>query len=102
MSAAVLKPEVGRRDFLNISAVSIAGVGLAAAAWPFVDQMNPSSAALSAGEPMSVDLSPVSPGQQIVVRWRSMPIFIVRRTTQILDDLKKSQSARQTARPDFR
>lgn len=88
MSTAVLKPEVGRRDFLNISAVSIAGVGLAAVAWPFVDQMNPSSAALSAGQPMNFDLSPLLPGQQIVVRWRAMPIFIVRRTTQILDDLK--------------
>lgn len=58
------------------------------AAWPFIDQMEPSSSVLSAGAPISVNLTPIQPGQQITVVWRSHPIFIVHRTPQILDGLK--------------
>jgi ubiquinol-cytochrome c reductase iron-sulfur subunit len=80
--------EVKRRDFLYVAAGSVAGVGLLISAWPFIDQMEPSSAALAAGVPISVDLSPLLPGQQIVVMWRSRPIFIVHRTPAILDKLR--------------
>ena len=100
MTTAVLKPELGRRDFLNVSAVAVAGVAAAAVAWPFVDQMNPSAAALSAGAPMSVDLTPLAPGQQIILRWRSMPIFVVRRTPQILDALKSAAQLARLRDPD--
>lgn len=75
-----VRHDVQRRDFLYVAAGAMAGLGAAAAAWPFIDQMNPSSAALAAGAPMAVDLAHVAPGQQIIVRWRSMPIFIVHRT----------------------
>lgn len=80
---------VHRRDFLYVATGAVAGTGLLAAAWPFVDQMNPSLSALAAGGPMRVDLSPLAPGQQIIVRWRSMPIFIVHRTPAMLATLKQ-------------
>lgn len=80
--------EIKRRDFLYIATGAVAGVGVLAAAWPFIDQMEPSTAVLSAGVPISVDLSPLQPGQQIVVIWRSRPLFIVHRTPVILEELK--------------
>ena len=80
--------KIKRRDFLYVATGSIAGVGLIVSAWPFIDQMEPSSAVLAAGVPISVDLSPLQPGQQITVMWRSRPIFIVHRTPAILNELK--------------
>jgi ubiquinol-cytochrome c reductase iron-sulfur subunit len=77
-----------RRDFLYVATGAMAGVGALTAAWPFVDQMNPGADVLSAGAPLSVDLSSLQPGQQVVVRWRSRPIFIVRRTPAALAALK--------------
>ena len=67
-------PEVKRRDFLFIATGVMAGVGTALAAWPFIDQMNPTAEVLAAGGPLTVDLSSVAPGQQITVLWRSRPI----------------------------
>lgn len=81
-------PGAKRRDFLYVATGAIAGVGLLAIAWPFVDQMEPSSATLAAGAPISVNLSPLQPGQQIVVVWRARPIFIVHRTPAILARLR--------------
>ena len=59
-----------RRDFIHIMAVAAAVGGVAAVAWPLVDQMNPSADVLAEGSPITVDLSKVEPGQQIVVLWR--------------------------------
>jgi ubiquinol-cytochrome c reductase iron-sulfur subunit len=64
-------------------------VGTTIMAWPFIDQMEPSSGVLAAGGPISVDLRSVAPGQQIVVNWRSHPIFIVNRTPALLATLRQ-------------
>ena len=71
--------EPTRRDFIYIATGTVAAIGVGLAAWPFIDQMNPSSAvlALSSAE---VDISSVQEGQQIVAMWRRKPIFIRRRT----------------------
>jgi ubiquinol-cytochrome c reductase iron-sulfur subunit len=79
---------VTRRDFLYVATGAMIGTGALVTAWPFIDQMNPGADVLSAGAPLSVDLSSLQPGQQVVVRWRSRPIFIVRRTPVILAALK--------------
>ena len=90
MTDAILKTTVGRRDFLYVSAGAVATVGAVAAVWPFIDQMEPSAAIVAAGAPISINVSAIAPGQQIVVLWRSMPIFIVRRTPEILASLKQA------------
>jgi ubiquinol-cytochrome c reductase iron-sulfur subunit len=68
-----------KRDFIFIATAAAAAGGLAAVAWPLIDQMNPSAdtQALSAIE---VDYSKVPLGQQIVVKWRGKPVFIRHRT----------------------
>lgn len=81
--------EPERRNFLYVATGAIAGVGIATLAWPFIDQMEPSSAVLASGVPLSIDLSPLVPSQQITVIWRSRPIFIVHRTAAILDRLRE-------------
>ena len=68
-----------RRDFLFTATYTIGAVGVGAAIWPLIDQMNPDSSvkALSTTE---VDVSSVEPGKTITVLWRGKPIFIRRRT----------------------
>ena len=68
-----------RRDFLFIATGAVGLVGLGAVAWPLIDQMEPDAATIAAGAPIDVDLSAIAPGQQIVVKWRGHPIFIVNR-----------------------
>jgi ubiquinol-cytochrome c reductase iron-sulfur subunit len=68
-----------RRDFLYVASGAMGAVGVAAIAWPFIDQMNPSTAALALAS-TEVDLSTVQPGQQVVVKWRGHPLFVRRRT----------------------
>ena len=65
----------------------MAAVGVVAAAWPFIDQMNPSAAALALSS-VEVDLSPVALGQQIVVKWRGHPLFVRRRTPKEITESK--------------
>jgi ubiquinol-cytochrome c reductase iron-sulfur subunit len=63
-------------------------VGAAMTVWPFIDQMNPAADTIAAGAPLDVDLSKVELGQQIVVLWRSTPIFIVHRTPDAVKTLQ--------------
>ena len=68
-----------RRDFLYVASGAVGAVGVAAAAWPFIDQMNPSAAALALAS-TEIDISPIQMGQQIVFKWRGHPLFVRRRT----------------------
>jgi len=66
---------VRRRDFLNIAAVSAAGVGGAALLFPLVNQMNASADVLALAQ-IDVDISAIHAGQAIKTIWRKQPIFI--------------------------
>ena len=66
---------VRRRDFINIAAVSFAGVGSAALLYPLVNQMNPSADVLALAQ-IDVDVSAIQSGQAIKTIWRKQPIFI--------------------------
>ena len=70
-----------RRDFLFTASYAIGAVGVGAAVWPLVDQMNPDSSvkALASTE---VDVSSVEVGKSITVLWRGKPVFIKRRTQE--------------------
>jgi ubiquinol-cytochrome c reductase iron-sulfur subunit len=70
-----------RRDFLYIATGAVGAVGVAAALWPFIDQMNPDAATLALAE-IDVDVSQVAVGQSITAKWRGKPIFIRHRTEQ--------------------
>ena len=63
-------------------------MGVGAAVWPLVDQMNP-DASVKALASTEVDISSVKPGQSITVVWRGKPVFIKRRTQ---DEIDKARS----------
>jgi ubiquinol-cytochrome c reductase iron-sulfur subunit len=92
--------EISRRDFLYIATGAFAGVGTLATAWPFIDQMNPSADTLAAGSPVTIDLSKIAPGQQIIIQWRSTPIFIVHRTAPALAGLRQQALLSRLSDPD--
>ena len=66
---------VRRRDFIYVATGAFAGVGAAAAVWPFVNQMNPSADVLALAS-VEVDVSAIQPGQAIKAVWQSKPIFL--------------------------
>ena len=77
-----------RRDFINIAAVSFAGIGVAAIALPLINQMNPSADVLALAS-IEVDLSAIQPGQAIKTSWRKQPIFIRNLTPAEIDAASK-------------
>lgn len=66
---------VRRRDFINIAAVSFAGVGAVAAAIPLITQMS-ASADVRALSSVEIDISAIKPGQAIKTMWRKQPVFV--------------------------
>ena len=66
---------VRRRDFINIAAVSAAGVGVATVLVPLVSQMAPSADVLAESS-TEVDLSAIEPGQGIKAVYRKQPLFV--------------------------
>jgi ubiquinol-cytochrome c reductase iron-sulfur subunit len=81
--------EPTKRDFIYILTGTMAIGGAAAVAWPLIDQMEPAADVLALGSPLTVNLSKITPGQQIVVLWRKNPMFVVHRTPANLVELRK-------------
>ncbi len=77
-----------KRDFIFISAASMAAVGTGVVAWPFVATLGPAkdTLALSTTE---VDLSHIQEGQAVTVMWRGKPVFIRRRTAADIESARK-------------
>ena len=82
----------GKRRFL-VAATSVAGgIAGAAAAVPFVASMLPSERAKAAGAPVEADIGNLAPGEMTRVEWRGKPVWIVRRTPEMLDSVKSSEN----------
>ncbi|MGB3726281.1 MAG: ubiquinol-cytochrome c reductase iron-sulfur subunit [Glaciecola sp.] len=77
----------GRRKFLTVTTAVIGAVGAAGAAVPFIASWQPSARAKAAGADVEVDISGIQSGQLIRVMWRSKPVWIVRRTPELLASL---------------
>ena len=79
--------KTNRRDFLFTATAAAGVVGVGAAVWPLVDQMNP-DASVKALASTEVDVSSMQPGQSLTVLWRGKPVFIKRRTD---DEIKQAR-----------
>ena len=77
-----------RRDFLFTASYALGAVGVGAAVWPLIDQMNP-DASVKALATTEVDISTVGLGKTITVLWRGKPVFIRRRTQE---EISKAQN----------
>ena len=81
------EPNNKRRDFLQLSTVTIGAVGTAAFIWPFLKSMSPAEDTLALGT-TEVDVSAIEEGQSITVKWRGKPVFIRKRTKEEIDEAK--------------
>ena len=80
----------GKRRLL-IAATGVAGgIASVATAVPFVASMLPSERAKAAGAPVEADIGALGPGEKLTVEWRGQPVWIVRRTKEMLDSIKSS------------
>ncbi len=89
-----------RRRLLIAAATVVGGAGVVAAVVPFIESWNPSARARSAGSPVSVDFSKLEPGQQMAVSWRGKPVWVLRRTPRMLEDLQSSALQDSLRDPD--
>ena len=83
----------GKRNFL-IAATGVTG-GVAAGAsglYPLAASMLPSERAKAAGAPVEADVSKLEPGEKMVVEWRGKPVWIVRRTKEMLAAAKADEA----------
>ena len=88
MAEPIVDP--ARRTWLTITC-GAGAIGGVATAVPFVASFTPSERAKAAGAPVEVDISALKPGEKTVVEWRGKPVWIMRRTPDQLESLKKSE-----------
>ncbi|WP_020409292.1 ubiquinol-cytochrome c reductase iron-sulfur subunit [Hahella ganghwensis] len=84
-----------RRRFLVGATSVVGGVGAVGAITPFVASWNPSAKAKAAGAPVKVNIGKLESGQQMTVEWRGKPVWIVRRTPEMLAELSKHEDGLQ-------
>jgi len=85
------KVDCGRRRLI-VATAAVGGVAGVVAVVPFVASMLPSERAKAAGAPVEVDISKLSPGQMMVVEWRGKPVWIISRTKEMIESLKKTDA----------
>src|SRR5688572_9844015 len=90
--------DVGRRRFLTLTTTAVGAVGAGFAAVPFIASLAPSERAKALGAPVTIDISKLEPGQQVVAVWRRQPVWVVRRTAEMLATLDKVSA--QLSDPD--
>ncbi len=81
----------GRRTWIGI-ACGAGAIGAVATAVPFVASFAPSERAKAAGAAVEVDISDLKPGEMVTVEWRGKPVWIVRRTPEQVESLKKTDA----------
>jgi ubiquinol-cytochrome c reductase iron-sulfur subunit len=95
MSDAAL--DRSRRTWIAITC-GAGAVGGVATVVPFVSTFTPSERAKAAGAPVRVDIGALQPGEKMTVEWRGKPVWILRRTSEMLESLKKTDA--QVADPN--
>ena len=91
------KPSSTRRRLLVVTSAA-GGAATLGAAVPFVSSMLPSEKARAAGAPIEVDISKLQPGELGIFEWRGKPVWILKRTPEMLDSIK--QGAAKLADPE--
>ncbi|MCB1886751.1 MAG: ubiquinol-cytochrome c reductase iron-sulfur subunit [Rhodocyclaceae bacterium] len=100
------KMDCGRRRLLLATSAAGGAMGVAAAV-PFVASLTPSERAKAAGAPVEADVSKLAPGEMMTVEWRGKPVWILRRTPEMLatlektDDLVTDPKSEQPMQPEY-
>ena len=78
-----------RRRFLTNVTTGVGAAGAAVAVVPFVASMTPSAKAKASGAPVQVDIGDLQPGKLLKIEWRGKPVWIIKRTPEMIDSLDK-------------
>ncbi len=78
-----------KRRFLTAATSVVGAVGAGFVCVPFIASWMPSERAKNAGAPVEADISKLEEGRMMIVEWQSKPVWIVRRSQQMLDSLPK-------------
>ncbi|MBC7685785.1 MAG: ubiquinol-cytochrome c reductase iron-sulfur subunit [Bdellovibrionales bacterium] len=82
----------GRRFLLGATCVAGGAVAVGTGA-ALVSTFQPSEKAKAAGAPVEVDIAGMAMGEQRTVEWRGKPVWIVRRSPEMVASLKKTDNA---------
>ncbi|MBW7860305.1 MAG: ubiquinol-cytochrome c reductase iron-sulfur subunit [Rhodocyclaceae bacterium] len=100
------KMDSSRRTLL-VATSAAGGVAAVATAVPFVASLTPSERAKAAGAPVEADVSKLAPGEMMTVEWRGKPVWIIRRTPEMLasleatDPLVADPESKKPMQPDY-
>ncbi len=101
------KVDGGKRRLLLVASGLAGGAAAAAVAVPFLGSMQPSARARAAGAPVEVNISKLEPGMMVRAEWRSKPVWVVRRTPEMLTALKAMDervadpASEQSVQPEY-
>jgi ubiquinol-cytochrome c reductase iron-sulfur subunit len=93
---------VNRRSFLVVTTAAVGAVGVAAAAWPLIHQMDPDAGTRAGADLIEVDASEMPLAGQRMVRWHNVPVSVVRRTAAMLEAMREPAFVAALIDPDSR
>lgn len=99
--------DLSRRHFLGVATAVTGGVGAVFAAVPFLSSWQPSARAQALGAPVEVDISKLEVGAMIKVEWRGRPVWILRRTAEMIERVPsaleqlRDPNSDQPQQPDY-
>ena len=82
-----------RRRLLIRTTTSMGAIGTVAALIPFVRYCSPSSTIPMVDASVSVDVSTLAAGQMTVTQWQGKPVYIIRRTAEMIAALANTHAA---------
>jgi ubiquinol-cytochrome c reductase iron-sulfur subunit len=80
----------GRRRLLTAATALTGGIGVLFAATPFLASWKPSARAKAMGAPIEIDISKLESGAMLKVEWRGKPVWVLRRTPEMLKQLEQA------------
>jgi ubiquinol-cytochrome c reductase iron-sulfur subunit len=83
-------PDKTRRNFVVATSV-VGGAATVGAAISFAASMLPSERAKAAGAPIEIDISRLAPGELGIFEWRGKPVWVMKRTPEMLQAIKKDE-----------
>jgi ubiquinol-cytochrome c reductase iron-sulfur subunit len=99
--------DLSRRKFLTQATIATGAVGAVFVAVPFIESWSPSERARAQGAPTELDISKLEAGQMATTVWRRSPIYVVRRTPDMVariaghDDLLKDKDSQYSEQPAY-
>jgi ubiquinol-cytochrome c reductase iron-sulfur subunit len=79
--------DIGRRQLLTLATATTGAIGVVFAAAPFIASWQPNARAKALGAPVEIDISKLEPGAMLKIEWRGKPVWVLRRTPEMIASL---------------